>query len=74
MFVVGVVCNSTAVKDATSHTAKYCAAVQSELKALEAKVLASGLTQRIRVLLLYVPLGDKAQLVEHFDLKLKGLQ
>jgi hypothetical protein len=42
--------------------------------AIERKVILSGLAEKIRIVLIYVPLGSKDSLAEAFDKRLKGLQ
>jgi hypothetical protein len=74
VFVVGVAADSDAVTHAKGHTQEYEGAVQKELSALVGKIRASGLHHKIRIVLIYVPLGSKAELVKAFDAKLKGLQ
>jgi hypothetical protein len=74
VFVIGVTADSDALEHAKGHTQEYQEAVRIELSALGKRILASKLTSKIKILLVYVPLGSKAKLVEAFDAKLKGLQ
>jgi hypothetical protein len=52
----------------------YKVALEKEFAVIRERLAKSGLTKNIRVLLIYVPLANKAALVEAFDGKLKGLQ
>ncbi|MBM0204553.1 DUF1837 domain-containing protein [Micromonospora sp. STR1s_5] len=74
VFVVGILCNSGAAKAATQCDDVYRAAAMTEMQALADKLSTSGLPSSLRFLLLYIPLGDKDELVNAFDNKLKGLQ
>ncbi len=74
VFPVLIAANSDATSNHTACSEQYSNEVAVEMKALWAKLKASGLTQKIRIFLIYVPLGDKAKLSEAFDKRLKGLQ
>ncbi|MGJ0391782.1 MAG: HamA C-terminal domain-containing protein [Methylocystis sp.] len=74
VFVIGILSNSKACAAAQKIDAIYKAALESEFADLRERLVKSGLTKNIRVLLLYVPLGSKDALVHAFDRKLKGLQ
>lgn len=74
VFVIGILCNSKAAKASKAITEPYKAEVARELKDISDKIAASGLTSKLRILVLYVPLADKASLVKEFDRKLKGLR
>jgi hypothetical protein len=74
VFVIGVVANSEACAAAHQIDEAYTAALEVEFSALSQTLSQSGLTENIRVLLLYVPLADKEGFVTAFDAKLKGLQ
>lgn len=74
VFPVCIAADSAAVGRHKSHTPTYITAAKQELSKLEAKLKASGLTGKIRVLLIYVPLGSKDALADAFDKRLKGLQ
>ena len=43
------------------------------MEVLLSKLRASSLTQHIRIILIYVPLGSKELLADAFDARLKGL-
>jgi hypothetical protein len=66
--------NSEACAAATKIDHAYKAALEREFAAIRDRLARSGLTNDIRVLLLYVPLANKDAFVEAFDTKLKGLQ
>jgi hypothetical protein len=51
----------------------YATDVSTELKALANAIQESGLKSKIKILLIYVPLGSKDQLAAAFDIRLKGL-
>jgi hypothetical protein len=74
VFVIGVLSNSGACAAATQIDDAYRAALEGEFAAIHDRLVNSGLTNSIRVLLIYVPLASKNALVDAFDAKLKGLQ
>ena len=74
VFVIGILSNSKACGAASTATDEYKAALEMELAAISARLAKSGLTKKIRIALLYVPLADKDGFVTAFDGKLKGLQ
>ncbi|NEU11568.1 DUF1837 domain-containing protein [Methylobacterium sp. BTF04] len=74
VFVVGIATNSKAVGGAKKQTAEYIASITNELAALSKKINVSKLALKIRLVLLYIPLGSKSKLVFEFDKRLKGLQ
>lgn len=74
VFVIGIACDSAAVGATTTITESYRSALKAELLELMGKLKTAGLTGKIKILLLYVPLRSKAALVDAFDKRLKGLQ
>lgn len=74
VFAVGILCDSKAVVAATEHDQPYIDAAIIELEELEAKLIASGLPTKLKLVLAYVPLLSKKDFVEAFDSRLKGLQ
>lgn len=74
VFPVLIAANSDAASNHVSATDDYSAEVADEMNALWEKLKASGLTEKIRLKLIYVPLGDKDALNKAFDDRLKGLQ
>lgn len=74
VFVIGILCDSRAAKAATQHDAAYLNGAKRELIALSESLASSGLTSTLKIVLLYIPLAGKAELVRAFDARLKGLQ
>jgi len=74
VFVIGILATSGACRAAKIIDDKYKAALEKEFTTLIDALTKSGLTKRIRVTLLYIPLADKEAFVTAFDTKLKGLQ
>lgn len=73
VFPVCIACDSDSAASSTGHDGTYSGAVQGELDKMVKRIVASGLTQKIRLLLLYVPLGSKSELATAFDKRLKGV-
>jgi len=74
VFPVLIAANSDAVANHTEPTEKYFSSVRDELKELWDALKDSTLPQKIRLCLIYVPLGCKDSLAAAFDTRLKGLQ
>ncbi|MDC7789501.1 DUF1837 domain-containing protein [Rhodoplanes sp. TEM] len=74
VFVIGILSNSAACRSANKVDDAYRSALLPELQAITRQLGRSGLTKKIRIVLIYVPLGDKSAFVKEFDGKLKGLQ
>jgi hypothetical protein len=74
VFAIGILCDSGSAKAAKERDAAYINGAKEELALLSDAVSASGLTGTLRILLIYVPLAGKAELVNAFDERLKGLQ
>lgn len=74
VFPVLIAANSDATSSHVSATDGYSAEVTDEMNALWEKLKASGLTEKISIKLIYVPLGDKDAINKAFDDRLKGLQ
>ncbi|WP_170342783.1 HamA C-terminal domain-containing protein [Ruegeria arenilitoris] len=74
IFPVLIAANSDATSNHVSANDVYSVEVTDEMNALWEKLKASGLTERIKLKLIYVPLGDKDALNKAFDDRLKGLQ
>ena len=74
VFPVFIAANSGATKKHTEPCEQYIAGVAKEMNSLWEKLKASGLTKKITLKLIYVPLGDKDKLNTAFDNRLKGLQ
>lgn len=73
-FPILVAADSKAVASGKSHNPTYIASACSELTKLEEKLKASGLREKIRILLIYLPVKSKDDLAAAFDKRLKGLQ
>jgi hypothetical protein len=74
VFPVLIAANSDAIPNHTDLNAQYIKEVSEEMSDLWEKLRKSGLTNKINLFLIYVPLGDKDQLNSAFDARLKGLQ
>jgi HamA len=74
VFAIGILCDSLSAKDAKERDAQYLAGVKKELEAFTVTLNASGLPAKFKMVFIYIPLPSKAQLVEAFDARLKGLQ
>ncbi|NIY80095.1 DUF1837 domain-containing protein [Celeribacter sp. HF31] len=74
VFPVLIAANSDATSSHVSANDGYSAEVTDEMYALWDKLKASGLAEKIRLKLIYVPLADKDALNKAFDDRLKGLQ
>lgn len=73
VFPICIACNSEATANNTEISDTYLKQVAEELAGLEKRVAESGLTQKIRIMLIYVPLGSKEALADSFDKRLKGI-
>lgn len=74
VFPVLIAANSDATPNHIQPNAEYAEEVTVEMTKLWEKLQISGLTQQIKLILIYVPLGDKDKLNAAFDTRLKGLQ
>lgn len=74
VFPILIAANSDATPKHVHPNEEYTKEVTSELTKLWEKLQKSGLTERIKIFLIYVPLGNKDQLNAAFDKRLKGLQ
>jgi hypothetical protein len=74
VFPICILANSGAVAASKKIDQEYLDKLSPELTTLTELVKRSGLTDRVRVLLLYVPLGDKDALLAKFHARLKALQ
>lgn len=74
VFVIGISCTSEGALAAKISDDTYLAKVQSELSYLVDRIEKSGLSKTVKVLLVYIPLASKSELVSAFDIRLKGLQ
>ena len=74
VFPVLIAANSDATAKHTLTSNDYRTEVDAEMKALWGNLKVSGLTEKLELKLIYVPLGDKDKLNKAFDDRLKGLQ
>jgi Cap4 SAVED domain len=74
VFTIGILCDSGSAKAAKERDSAYLVGAKKELMLLSDAVSASGLAGTLRLVLIYVPLAGKADLVSAFDERLKGLQ
>lgn len=72
VFPVCIACDSVAIGGHTTVSDAYVEQIQGELDVIEAKIMESGIQQKIKLLLIYVPLGSKEQLADIFDKRLKA--
>lgn len=74
VFVIGIAANSDAVARSKDVDATYLAGVSAEVARLRRAIKRASDLANLRLILIYVPLGAKKDLVESFDARLKGLQ
>lgn len=73
VFPVCVMADSDAVASNKNDCDDYRADVMQELSLLKKRIESSGLHQKIRIVVIYVPLGSKKELAAAFDARLKGI-
>lgn len=73
VFPICIACDSDTTASSKGHSKAYTQAVVEELSQLKQKVATSGLLQKIRIILIYLPLGSKEALADAFDERLKGV-
>jgi len=73
VFPICIACDSITTDSAGAINEAYVSAIEQELQALLDILLESDLQQKIRVMLIYVPLGSKKSLASAFDARLKGI-
>lgn len=73
IFPIGIVCESNATANASTICEQYISDLADELSNLSKTLVDSGLPNKVRLLLIYLPLGSKQQLADAFDARLKGL-
>lgn len=74
VFAIGILCDSKTAVSATKADLAYVTGAKAELDALAAAIDKSGLADKIRIAVFYIPLPDKTAIVKAFDTRLKGLQ
>ncbi len=73
IFPICISSNSAATAGAKSICDEYLEALKDEVADLSRIIANSGLPQRVRLILLHLPLGSKQQLAAAFDARLRGL-
>lgn len=73
VFPICIASDSKATQSNGTYCDKYTEAIGAELSDLVGRLQESGLTEKIRIMLIYVPLGSKEKLAEAFNDRLKGL-
>lgn len=73
VFPVFIMANSAATASSTDWSDEYFSEVRSELQDLTQRLERASIATKIRLLLIYVPLGSKAALADRFDALLKGI-
>ena len=74
VFPIGIFAESQAAGAHSTHSPEYLSELAAEIDALAAEVVASELADEVAILLIYVPLRTKPQIVEDFDVKLMAIQ
>lgn len=74
VFPVAILSDSSGAIAAQKQDEAYLAAAKAELNTLAAYIQANGLNAALRIVLIYVPLATKLDLLKAFDKRLKGLQ
>jgi hypothetical protein len=74
VFVIGIVSESEAAATATRNCKTYLNAATAELAELAKVLREADFEASIRLALIYVPMGNKTEVIEEFDRRLKGLQ
>jgi len=74
VFIIGIACDSKGAAAAKECDVQYVNAVKKELEYLAERISNSGLCAKLRIMLVYIPLASKDDLVTDFDAILKGLQ
>ena len=74
VFPICIACDSAAVAASKTATADYVTSVTEELARLSAAIRRSDLSKSIRIVLIYVPLGSKKNLLAAVDKRLKAMQ
>tara|TARA_R110000868_G_scaffold78129_5_gene223217 strand:+ start:300 stop:1160 length:861 start_codon:yes stop_codon:yes gene_type:complete len=74
VFPVLIAANSDATPNHNAITSQYTKDVLAEMNLLQQKLQDTKLSSKIKLFLIYVPLGDKDKLNTAFDARLKGLQ
>jgi hypothetical protein len=73
IFPICILSNSVATAGAKTICDEYAEALKAEVAEMSRIIASSGLPQRVRLLLLHLPLGSKQNLASAFDARLRGL-
>jgi hypothetical protein len=73
VFPICITCDSNATATSKEISDIYKQQVAQEFAVLQNRITESGLTQKIRIMLIYVPLGSKEDLADSFHKKLAGI-
>lgn len=73
VFPVCIACDSIAAATGKEFSQAYVDSIKKEFQELTGKIMKSDLIQKIKVLLIYVPLASKQKLAQAFDMRLKGV-
>jgi hypothetical protein len=74
VFPVCIASESSTTASAKMICEEYSSALALELAEMSKVIAASGLPQRVKLILLHLPLGSKQNLADAFDARLKGLR
>lgn len=74
IFPVGIASESQAATSMTSICEKYASALHTEVANMSKVIASSGLPQKVRLVLIHLPLVSKQKLADAFDARLKGLK
>ncbi len=73
IFPICILSNSVAAAGSTTICDDYLEALKAEVAEMSRIIANSGLPQRVRLILLHLPLGSKKKLAAAFDSRLRGL-
>lgn len=74
IFVVGIFSNAKSMDGISERCAEYEERIAKEIADVRRKIENSGLPEKIKLLVVYMPLATKEKLVHGFDQRLRGLQ
>lgn len=74
VFPIGIASESAATSSTTSICEEYASALHVEVAEMSKVIAASELPQKVRLVLIHLPLGSKQKLADAFDARLKGLK
>ncbi|MCX8492178.1 MAG: DUF1837 domain-containing protein [Cyclobacteriaceae bacterium] len=74
VFVIGIVAESEATKNANDLNDEYFVSLTEEINIMAKKLFSNKIKQKVNLKLIYIPLGNKKELICSFDAKLNGIQ